>query len=619
MRKSASCSSASRVSSNKIMARQTYDTDEILGNAFDARLARKALVFVRPYTKQLLVALTAMLATSGINLIPPKLIEKAINNGLVPGNIRVIVVVAALYCAVFILRWPCQYVQTLAISILGQRVIFDMRHKVFSHLQYLSLSFFDRREVGRIISRLTNDIDSLNELITSGVLSIITDVVMLVAIVMILMRMDPHLTLLTFTLVPFMGGLTALFRGKTRQAFRDWRRKIATVTASVAENVSGVRVVKSFSREKENLRRFKEVNRENRDAYMYAQLISSTFSPLIGLISSAGVVMVYWYGGHQVIIGALKIGTMIAFVAYLDRFFNPIRELSTFYQTMQNAMAGAERIFDILDTKMEITDKPGATEMPPIKGHVEFQHVNFAYDETPILQDVSFSVEAGQTVALVGPTGAGKTTIINLIGRQYDIKDGAILIDGLDIRDVTINSLRKQMGVVLQDPFLFPGSAKENIRYGRLDATDQEVEAAAKAVGADEFIVEMPEGYDTDVREGGTKLSAGQKQIVSFARALLADPRILILDEATSSVDTQTEILIQDALRKLLKGRTSFVIAHRLSTITEADRILVIDGGRIVETGTHKELLRKRGLYQRLYDMQFKYELVEEPSGMADG
>ena len=596
------------------MPRPTYDSDEILGNAFDARLARKSLVFVRPYTKQLLIALAAMLATSGINLIPPKLIEKAINNGLVPGNIRVIMIVAALYCGVFILRWPCQYIQTLAISILGQRVIYDMRHTVFSHLQYLSLSFFDRREVGRIISRLTNDIDSLNELITSGILSVITDVVLLVAIVIILSRMDPHLTLLTFTLVPFMGGLTAVFRGKTRQAFRDWRRKIATVTASVAENVSGVRVVKSFSREKENLRRFKEVNRENRDAYMYAQLISSTFSPLIGLISSAGIVIVYWYGGRQVINGALQIGTMIAFVAYLDRFYNPIRELSTFYQTMQNAMAGAERIFDILDTDMEIKDKPDAVEMPPIEGHVEFRQVNFAYDEAPILNDVSFTVNVGQTVALVGPTGAGKTTIINLIARQYDIQDGAILIDGMDIRDVTINSLRRQMGVVLQDPFLFPGSAKENIRYGRLDATDQEVEAAAKAVGAHDFIVEMPEGYDTDVREGGTKLSAGQKQIVSFARALLADPRILILDEATSSVDTQTEILIQEALRELLKGRTSFVIAHRLSTITEADKILVIDGGRIVETGTHKELLRKGGLYQRLYDMQFNYELVEEPT-----
>ena len=589
--------------------------DEILGKAFDARLTRKALVFVRPYTRQLLLALGAMLATSCLNLIPPNLVKRAVDDGMLAKDQHVMMIVAFAYLGVFILRWPCQYIQTLAISILGQKVIYDMRHTVFSHLQYLSLSFFDRREVGRIISRLTNDVDSLNELITSGILSVITDVVMLVVIVVILVKMSPALAILTFTLIPVMAGLTAVFRGKSRQAFRDWRRKIATVTASVAENVSGVRVVKSFSREKENLRRFKQVNRENRDAYLYAQIISSIFAPLVGFVSAAGICMVYWYGGNQVIGGALKIGVLMAFVAYLDRFFNPIRELSTFYQTMQNAMAGAERIFDILDTEPEIKDKPKATEMPPINGHVEFKNVDFAYDETPILQDVSFNAEAGQTVALVGPTGAGKTTIINLVARQYDIKDGAILIDGLDIRDVTINSLRRQMGIVLQDPFLFPGSVKENIRYGRLDATDQEVQAAAQAVGAHEFIVEMPEGYETDVREGGTKLSAGQKQIVSFARALLADPRILILDEATSSVDTQTELLIQDALRKLLKGRTSFVIAHRLSTIVEADKILVIDGGRIVESGIHQELLKNGGLYQRLYEMQFNYEVAAEPNG----
>lgn len=597
------------------MAKPTYDSDEILGNAFDATLAKKALVFVRPYRKQLLLALIAMLATSGLNLIPPSLVGKAVDKGMVAGNMRFLIIIAAMYCGVYVLRWPCQYLQTLAMSILGQKVIYDMRHTVFSHLQYLSLSFFDRREVGRIISRMTNDVDSLNELITSGILSIITDIVMLVAIVIILMRMNVHLALVTFTLVPFMVALTALFRGKARQAFRTWRKKIATVTASVAENVSGVRVVKSFSREKENLRRFKEVNRENREAYLYAQLISSIFGPLIGLITAVGVVMIYWYGGHQVIGGTLTIGAMIAFVYYLDRFFNPIREMSAFYQTAQNAMAGAERIFDILDTEQEVEDEPGATEMPPIRGDVEFRNVNFAYDEAPILKDVSFSVKSGETVALVGPTGAGKTTIINLIGRQYDIQDGSVLIDGIDVRNVTMHSLRSQMGVVLQDSFLFPGSVKDNIRYGRLDATDQEVESAAKTVGAHGFIMEMPEGYDTDVREGGTRLSAGQKQIVSFARALLADPRILILDEATSSVDTQTEILIQEALRKLLKGRTSFVIAHRLSTIIEADKILVIDGGRIIESGTHKELLANGGLYQRLYEMQFDYMVAEETDG----
>ena len=593
------------------MARQIYD-DEILGKAFDARLMRKALVFVRPHGRALGIALAAMIATSGLNLIPPHLVRLAIDEGMINKNARLLTIVSALYLAVFLVRWASQYVQTLAISVLGQRVIFDMRAKVFSHLQYLSLSFFDRREVGRIISRLTNDVDSLNELITSGILSIITDVVMLVAIVVILIRMDMHLTLLTFTLIPFMVGVTAIFRSKARMAFRDWRKKIATVTATVAENVSGVRVVKSFSREEENLRRFRKVNRENRDAYLYAQMISSIFAPIIVLISAAGVCMVYWYGGHQVLMGVLKIGMLVAFVGYLDRFFSPIREISTFYQTMQSAMAGAERIFDILDTEPEIKDKPDSVEMPSIRGDVEFRNVGFAYEDTPIIKDISFAVKAGETIALVGPTGAGKTTIINLLARQYDVQSGSILIDGRDVRDVTMKSLRSQMGIVLQDAFLFPGSIKENIRYGRLDATDQEVIAAAKAVGAHEFIIEQPEGYDTDVREGGTRLSSGQKQLVSFARALLADPRILILDEATSSVDTETELLIQKALRKLLKGRTSFVIAHRLSTISEADRILVIEGGKIVESGKHRELLRKNGLYKRLHDMQFNFELAGE-------
>ena len=598
------------------MPRQIYD-DEILGKAFDARLMRKALVFVLPHGRALGIALIAMIATSGLNLIPPHLIRLAIDEGMLNKNARLLTVVSALYLAVFLVRWASQYIQTLAISILGQRVIYDMRAKVFSHIQYLSLSFFDRREVGRIISRLTNDVDSLNELITSGILSIITDVVMLIAIVAILIRMDMHLTLLTFTLIPFMVGLTTIFRKKARTAFRDWRKKIATVTATVAENVSGVRVVKSFSREEENLRRFRKVNRENRDAYMYAQMISSIFAPIIGLIGAAGVCMVYWYGGHQVLVGALKVGMLVAFVGYLDRFFSPIRDISTFYQTMQSAMAGAERIFDILDTAPEIKDKPDAIKMPSIRGDVEFRNVGFAYEDTPIIKDMSFTVKAGQTIALVGPTGAGKTTIINLIARQYDVQSGGVLIDGRDVRDVTMKSLRRQMGIVLQDAFLFPGSIKENIRYGRLDATDQEVVAAAKAVGADEFIMEQPEGYDTDVREGGTKLSSGQKQLVSFARALLADPRILILDEATSSVDTQTELLIQEALRKLLKGRTSFVIAHRLSTISEADNIFAIDGGRIVESGTHKELLGRDGLYKRLHDMQFNFELAGEDSAAS--
>ena len=596
------------------MPKPYYD-DEILGKAFDAGLTKKALVFVKPHKKQLLIAMITVLGTSGLGLVSPKLWKIAIDKGISGHDASVLTKVAFVYLGVFLARWVFQYMQTLTVARLGQRVLHDIRHKLFSHIQELSLSFFDRREIGRIIARLTSDVEALNELLTSGSLSIVADVGMVVGIVVILVRENLQLSLLTFSLVPLMWIVTSVFRTKARLAYRDVRRKVATVTARVAENVSGVRVVKSFSREGENLRRFKQVNLENRMAYLHAARIHATFVPIITLLSASGVCMVYWYGGLKVLAGVLTVGILVEFVQYMDRFYNPIRDMSNLYHTMQSAMAGAERIFDILDTEMEIKDKPDAIEMPPIKGDVEFRNVSFAYDEAPILKDMSFTVEAGETVALVGPTGAGKTTIINLIGRQYDVRDGAALIDGTDIRDVTTNSLRRQMGVVLQDPFLFPGSVKENIRYGRLDATDQEVQAAAQAVGAHGFIVEMPEGFDTDVREGGTKLSAGQKQIVSFARALLADPRILILDEATSSVDTQTEMLIQEALRRLLKGRTSFVIAHRLSTIVEADKILVIDGGRIVESGTHKELLRNDGLYKRLYEMQFNYEVAEAPDG----
>ncbi len=586
------------------MAKYVYD-DEILGKAFDPRLTRKALVFVKPYKKLLALAAAVVLATSGLGLIEPKLWKMAIDEGIARQDMNVVTKVALLYISVFAIRWVFQATQTIVVQRLGQSVLHDIRHKVFSHLQHLSLGFFDKREIGRIIARLTSDVDAVNDLLTSSTLSIVSDVFMIVGIVIILVRENLELSLITFSLVPVMGFVTSLFRAKARLAYRDVRRKVATVTATVAENVSGVRVVKSFSREGENLRRFKEVNRENRQAVLYAARIQAVFHPLITALTMCGICAVYWYGGLRVIAGALTIGILVEFAGYMNRFYAPIRDLSTLYQTMQGAMAGAERIFDILDTEQEIKDKDDADELPQIKGDVKFTNVDFAYDETPILRNVSFDVSAGQTVALVGPTGAGKTTIINLLARQYDIKSGSITIDGYDIRDVTMRSLRRQMGVVLQDAFLFPGSIKENIRYGRLDATDQEVREAARTVGLHDFISELPQGYDTDVREGGSKLSAGQKQLVSFARALLADPRILILDEATSSVDTQTEVIIQNALRELLKGRTSFVIAHRLSTIVEADLILVIEGGEIVERGRHQELLDRGGLYKKLYEMQF--------------
>ncbi|MHB1000616.1 MAG: ABC transporter ATP-binding protein [Armatimonadota bacterium] len=596
---------------------QAHDED-VLGKAFDADLTRKALVFLHPYKKQLLLALITMIITSATGLVTPKLTKIAVDDGMTKGNMRVLTTVAIIYVGTYLLRWIMQYWQTMLVSILGQHVVFDMRQKLFSHIQHLSLDFFDKREVGRIIARLTSDVGALNALLTSGTLSLVTDVLTMVGIIVLMVRESLSLALLTFAVMPLMGFITYIFRGKSRQAYRDVRRKVATVTATVAENVSGVKVVKSFSREGENLRRFKKVNLESREAWVHAAVISAVFHPTIELISWIGVVGIYWYGGLRVMEGQLSLGLLLEFVGYMGLFFMPIRNISALYQTMQGAMAGAERIFDILDTEPTIKDSNNAYELPKIEGNVEFEHVNFAYGEDPILTDVSFTVNPGETIALVGPTGAGKTTITSLLCRQYDARGGKIMVDGHDITQVSMDSLRSQIGVVLQDSFLFPGSVMENIRYGRLDATDLEVEAAAKVVGAHEFITQMPKGYDTDVREGGSNLSSGQKQLVSFARALLADPRILILDEATSSVDTYTELLIQEALRKLFKGRTSFVIAHRLSTIAEADRIMVIQGGKIAESGKHEELLAHDGIYRMLYDMQFADNKTEPDEVTAD-
>jgi len=595
------------------MRRPMYD-DELLGKAFDPKLARKSFQFIVPYKKKIALAMLAMVLTAGTGLVGPHLTQIAIDSGMKNGDVRVLKIVALVYIFTFVLRWIFQYWQTIAISVLGQRVVYDIRHKLFSHIQNLSLDFFDNREIGRIIARLTSDVGSVNALVTSGSLSLVTDSLKLIGIIIILVNKSLELSLLVFTLMVPLWIVTAVFRKKNRLAYRDVRRKVATVTAHVAENVSGVKVVKSFSREAENLNRFKKVNRETRDAQMHASMLGAIFWPTMEVISWIGIGMIYWYGGLGVIRGELTLGLLLAFVGYMHQFFEPIRNMSGLYQTMQDAMAGAERIFEILDQEPTVKDKPGAIELPPIRGDVEFKNVCFAYDEIPILKNVSFKANAGETIAIVGPTGAGKTTIINLIGRQYDVTSGSITIDGYDIRDVTLKSLRSQMGIVLQDSFLFPGSIMENIRYGRLDATDAEVIEAAKIVGAHEFIVELPQGYNTDVHEGGSKLSSGQKQIISFARALLADPRILILDEATSSVDTQTEMIIQEGLRKLLKGRTSFVIAHRLSTITEADCILVVEDGQIVESGTHRDLLTLGGAYRRLYDMQFNFELAGERS-----
>ncbi len=603
------------------MAHQAFD-DEILGKAFDARLAKKAFVFVKPHMRRVVLALVIMFLTTAANLTAPWLQQMAIDDGIMKGNTGLLVRLSVCYVLVWLFYWLTQYVQSRLVASLAQRVILSIRRTLFLHIQSQSLDFFDNREVGRIISRLTSDVGALNQFLTSASLSLVTDSLMLVGVLVLMIKMDLRLALMTFTAMPLMLIITILFRGRARLAYRDVRRKVATVTASVAENVSGVREVKSFSREEENLKRFEQINLDNRRAVMNAVRVSAVIWPMIEIIKSVAQCTVVTFGGYQVLLGALKVGMVWAFIAYIDRFFTPLQNMSQFYYTMQSAMAGAERIFEILETEPTIQDKPGAVEMPRIRGEVEFRNVTFAYGDTPILKGVSFTARAGDTIALVGPTGAGKTTIISLVARQYDITGGEILIDGVDIRDVTTHSLRSQMGVVLQDSFLFPGTVKDNLRYGRLDATDGEVEAAARSLGVHEFIAGLARSYNTEIQEGASNISTGQKQLLSFVRALLADPKILILDEATSSVDAYTEMVIQEALRKLLAGRTSFVVAHRLSTIAEADKILVIEDGRIAELGTHEELLQMDGLYRKLYDVQFSLleetgEVVASPDGYS--
>jgi ATP-binding cassette subfamily B protein/subfamily B ATP-binding cassette protein MsbA len=482
---------------------------------------------------------------------------------------------------------------------------------MFRHLQELSLSFFNRYSVGRIIVRVINDVSVLREFITWALLAVVRDLFTIVFIVFSMIAMDLNLSLLTFSVLPFMVIITVYFRRRARENYRAARMAISWVNSVLAENVNAVRVVQSFSRELHNFNFFKNtVNQNNLTINLKAAKFSARFFPSIDFLGTFAMALVIWVGGSAVLGQQITPGVLVAFTLYISRFFEPIRDLSNRYDAFQSTMASGERIMALIATPVEVQDRPDAIQLPPIKGEVEFCDVNFHYsdDSTPVLTGINLHVLPGETVAFVGKTGAGKTTLIKLLGRFHDITGGRLLVDGVDVRAVTQNSLRSQMGIVLQDPFLFSGSVRENIRFGRLEASDAEVEEAAAAVGADEFIRKLRLGYETPVEEGGIILSVGQRQLISFARALLANPRLLILDEATSSVDTQTERIIQQALSRLLRDRTSFVIAHRLSTITNASRIVVIEGGKIIEQGSHAELLALHGHYYHLYSMRFEEE-----------
>ncbi len=580
----------------------------------DSVLIRRLISYLAPYKRQVTVAIITTLIAAAANFVGPLLLRVMIDTYISAGDVRGLTMMALLYVVVNIMGWLSSREQVYKVSWVGMKMVYRLREGGFSHLQALSLRFFAEGETGRIMSRVTNDVESIQELFgMAGIGVVISDLVTIIGVVAIMFYLSVELSLVSLTVVPMVAAVIVVFRKRSREAYLRSRRKVAGVYARLQEGITGVRVVQSFTREADNLQFFSQANIENLQANLQAARIASLFTPAVEILGALGTCIVLWYGGSQVMAGRMTLGIIVAFIAYLTMFFRPLITLSAFFNTFESAMAGTERVFELLDTDIEVKEAERPVRLPPLKGAVEFRHVTFGYDpRIPVIKDFSLSVAPGERVAIVGPTGAGKTTLISLLCRFYDIQEGTITVDGFDIREVSLASLRRQMGVVLQDPFLFSATIRENIRYGRLEASDKEVEASAMIVGAHEFISRVPQGYETMVMEGGSNLSTGQKQLISFARALLADPRILVLDEATSSVDPYTERLIQKALERLLEGRTALVIAHRLSTIREMDRIVVIDGGRMVEEGSHEELLARGGLYRRLYETQFGM-LVETP------
>jgi len=578
------------------------------GAVFNKRVVTRMLAYLRPYRRQMTLAVFTMLAITALTLLTPYLLKLAIDQAITDGNrgelIRYSVYTALAYTALYGATAAQQYL----LSWVGQRVLANLRSELFTHLQKLSLSYHDTHIVGVTVSRVMNDVAAINELLSQGVITLIGDVLVLAGIVAIMLSMSPYLALLAFTVLPLMVLATWWFSSRARGAFRRTRTSVAKVVGDLAEDISGVRVIQAFGQENTTRERFNQVNEANRDANISAMNLSFIFLPAIEFLGVLATVIVLWFGGQAVARQAVTLGTLVAFLSYVTRFFQPVQELSRMVTTLQSAMAGGEQVLRLLDTPPAVQDRPDATELTLDSApRIEFEAVDFRYRPgLPIvLSGLNLTIQPGQTVALVGATGAGKSSIANLIARFYEVEQGAVKIDGTDVRDVTQASLHRQIGLVPQDAFLFSGSIADNIRYGRPEATDAEVERAARLANAHEFISARPEGYQTLVQEGAANLSVGQRQLVCIARAILTDPRILILDEATSNVDSLTEALIQDALRALFQGRTSVVIAHRLSTIRNADMICVVEGGRVAEQGRHEELLARGGAYAALYQRQF--------------
>ncbi|MDW8291473.1 MAG: ABC transporter ATP-binding protein [Anaerolineae bacterium] len=572
-----------------------------------AATARRLLRYVAPYRREVMLVLLLVIVASATQALGPAIIGFAVDRFIRPGgSVSGLLLSMAALAAVYLVGLVAARLQIVYIGVVGQNVLLRLRQQIFEKVQRLPLRYFDKNPVGDVMSRLVNDTDTINQFLGQGVVQILGSLFGLVGILIGMFAQSVPLALASATVIPLVLLVTNVFSRAARRRYRKTRQTIGDVSANLQEEIAGVRVAQAYNRTAVNFQRFAERNAANREANMSANAVTSAFTPVIEVISVLAIALVAGFGGYLAVQGQASVGVVVAFIAYMQNLFRPLQAISTIYTQAQASLAGAERIFELLDTPDE-RDAPDARPMPPIRGEVVFDRVSFAYEPSkPVLREVSFAAQPGQMIAIVGPTGAGKTTLISLLQRFYDPTEGAIYVDGIDIRSVTRASLRGQMGAVLQDGFLFAGTVADNIRYGNPNATDEEVERAARLAGAHEFIVRMKDGYQTRLGERGGGLSQGQRQLISIARAILADPRILILDEATASVDTYTESLIQRALEQLMRGRTTFVIAHRLSTVRRADAILVLRDGRIVEQGTHAELLARGGLYAELYRRQFR-------------
>jgi ATP-binding cassette subfamily B multidrug efflux pump len=640
------------------MAPATHE-EEVLGKAYDSRLMRRLLTYLHPYKWQVALALAAILFKSGADIVGPYLTKIAVDKYLAPTTaagkhslldpwlsrqpLVGIAQISLLYLLLLAATFFLEYAQTYLMQWTGQKVMFDLRSQIFRHLQRMHVGFYDRNPVGRLVTRVTTDVDALNEMFTSGVVAIFEDVFVLVGIVIIMLRMKWWLALIAFAVLPVIMVATSMFRKHVRDSYRRIRIAIARINAYLQEHVSGMVVLQLFNREKKAFDRFSKINASHMEAYKDAIIAYAIYYPVVEILSSTAIACVIWFGGNAVLRTTVTLGVLVAFIQYAQRFFRPIQDLSEKYNILQSAMASSERIFKLLDTPPEIVEPvtPKKSEGP---GRIEFDHVWFAYRNVPaggdgqptdgqphnqtqtataagegaratsnpdwVLKDVSFTIEPGETVAIVGHTGAGKSTMISLLLRFYDVQKGAIRVDGVDVREMSLSDLRRRFGVVLQDPFLFSGTVGDNIRLGTDWIETKAVEQAARDVNLADFIASLPQGFQEPVRERGSTLSTGQKQLISFARALAHDPRILVLDEATSSVDTETEFRVRDALSRMVEGRSSLIVAHRLSTIQRADKILVMHKGRLREMGTHQQLLAQRGIYWKLYQLQYKDQEV---------